>query len=225
MTDLGSRIASVAVMVLALTGCAAEMVEHDPRISQPLTAEQKSAVALFDRPADGAALSAFDGERLTRLAAESLRRGAGPVVITMGAQPGQEAVEQDFAQILANHLKRDGVAEVQVKLVTGAGAVVGAAEVRVPIWVAVLPECGTFERGLTPDHTNAPNSNWGCSVQRNRGLMVQNPADLIRAREASGRDANRSGDVLGKYGRGEATGSATEAIEQGSTSSVGSGGK
>ena len=218
-----SRIASVAVMALALAGCAAEMVEHDQRISHPLTAEQKSAVAVFDRPADGADLSAFDRERLTRLAAESLRRGAGPVVITMAVKPGQEGIEQDFAQILATRLKSDGVAEVQVKLVTGAEVTAGAAEVRVPIWVAVLPECGTFERGVNPDHTNAPNSNWGCSVQRNMGLMVQNPADLIRAREASGRDANRSGDVLGKYGRGEATGSAVEAINQGSTSSVGSG--
>ena len=223
MTFQLSRIASLSVMVLVLAGCAAEMVEHDPRISQPLTAEQKSAVAVFDRPTDGAGLSVFDRERLTRLAAESLRRGAGPVVITTGAKPGQEAVEQDFAQGLANYLKSDGVAEVQVKLVTGAEVTAGAAEVRVPIWVAVLPECGTFDRGITPDHSNAPNSNWGCSVQRNRGLMVQNPADLIRAREASGRDANRSGDVLGKYGRGEATGSAAEAINQGSTSSVGSG--
>ena len=223
MTFQVPRLTSIAVMVLALAGCAAEMVEHDQRISHPLTAEQKTAVAVFDRPADGAAMSAFDRDRLLRLAGESLRRGAGPVLITMGAKPGDEAVERDFAQNLAAQLKGDGVAEVQIKLVTGADIAAGVAEIRVPIWVAVLPECGTFERGITPDHSNAPNSNWGCSVERNRGLMVQNPADLIRAREASGRDANRSGDVLGKYGRGEATGSAVEAVNQGSTSSVGSG--
>lgn len=54
------------------------------------------------------------------------------------------------------------------------------------------------------------------AVARNRAMMVQNPNDLVRARASSGRDANRSVDVLGKYGRGEATASASEA--QGNTS-------
>lgn len=216
------RKASIAlVLPLLLAGCPADMAEHDQRISHPLTAEQKAAVALFDRT-DGHGLSAFDRERLGRLAAESLKRGAGPIQITVGAKPGDETLERDFAQVLAGVLKDGGAAEIQVKVVTGAGQEAGTAEVRVPIWVAVVPECGSFERGITPDYTNAPNSNWGCAIQRNMGLMVQNPADLIRAREASGRDANRASDVLGKYGKGEATGSATEAKSSGSTSSVGS---
>lgn len=217
------RKASIAVLLpLLLAGCPADMVEHDQRISHPLTAEQKSAVALFDRADGGQGLSAFDRERLGRLATESLKRGAGPIQITIAAKPGDEALDRDFAQSLAGVLKDGGVAEVQVKVVTGTGQEPGLAEVRVPIWVAVVPECGSFERGITPDYTNAPNSNWGCAIQRNMGLMVQNPADLIRAREASGRDANRASDVLGKYGKGEATGSATEAKSSGSTSSVGS---
>jgi pilus assembly protein CpaD len=222
------RKASAALIILPLLlgACAAEMAEHDQRISYPLTAEQKTAVALFDR-VDGHGLSAFDRERLARLAAESLKRGAGPVVITMGAKPGAEAAERDFAQSLASLLKEGGVAEVVVVVVAGgeSSSGIGVAEVRVPVWSAVLPECGTFERGITPDFTNAPNSNWGCSIQRNKGLMVQNPADLIRARETSGRDGNRAGDVLGKYGRGEATGSAAEAKTGGSTSQVGTSGK
>lgn len=224
---MNRRHASAALVLLLLTACAADMSEHDPRISHPLTAEQRTAVAMFDRPAEGGALSGFDRDRLVRLAGESLRRGTGPVQITVGAKPGEEAVEQEFAQTLASVLKNGGAADVQVKVVGGgdAGPGVDVAEVRVPIWVAVVPECGSFDRGVNPDQTNAPNSNWGCSLQRNKGLMVQNPADLIRAREASGRDANRSGDVLGKYGRGEATGSASESIKQGSTSSVGAAGK
>ena len=218
------RLASLALAVLLLAGCAADMSEHDVRISHPLTAEQRTAVALFDRPGDGGALSGFDRDRLARLAGESLKRGAGPVQITAGAKPGEEAVEQDFAQSLAGVLKAGGAAEVRIKVVAGgdAGPAPGVAEVRVPIWVAVVPECGSFERGITPDWTNAPNSNWGCSVERNRALMVQNPADLIRAREASGRDANRANDVLGKYGRGEATSSAIEPTKEGTTSAVGS---
>lgn len=62
------------------------------------------------------------------------------------------------------------------------------------------------------------------AVERNRAMMVQNPADLYHARQASGRDANRAVDVLGKYGRGEATGSAPEALSAGSVSTVGQAG-
>lgn len=220
------RGTSAALITLLLTACAADMSEHDQRISHPVTAEQRAAVALFDRPGAGGALTNFDRDRLVRLAGESLKRGAGPVQITAGAKLGEEQVEQDFAQTLAGILKTGGAADVLVKVVAGgdSGPGAGVAEVRVPVWVAVVPDCGTFDRGITPDPTNAPNSNWGCSVQRNRGLMVQNPADLIRAREASGRDANRSGDVLGKYGRGEATSSAIEPTKAGTTSSVGSAG-
>ena len=218
------RRAFAALVMLALTACAADLSEHDERISHPLTAEQRTAVAMFDRPADGGALSAFDQDRLVRLAGESLRRGAGPITVTIGARSGEEAMEQGFGRTLAGVLKSNGSADVEVKVVAGDDKA-GMAEIRVPIWVAVVPVCGSFKRGLNPDETNAPNSNWGCSIQRNKGLMVQNPADLIRARETSGRDANRAGDVLGKYGRGEATGSAPEAVNAGTTSSVGSSGK
>ncbi|RAU20942.1 Type IV pili component [Paramagnetospirillum kuznetsovii] len=219
------RKASIVLLTALATACAADMSEHDPHIAHPLTAEVKAAVAVFDRPEAGTVLSEFDKARLFRLAAESLRRGAGPIVITLAAKPGEEATEQEFGRGLAETLRHAGAADIQTKVVVGGEAGAGVAEVRVPIWVAIVPECGTFERGIHPDYTNAPNSNWGCSLERNRGLMVQNPADLVRAREASGRDANRSGDVLGKYGRGEATGSASEDISAGTTSKVGNASK
>ncbi len=217
--------AALLVLPLLLSACVDEMIlpadlsEHDYRISHPVTVEERAEVAIFDRPAEGVALSAYDRGRLTRLAAESVRRGSGP------AQVVAVAGSEGFARSLAAIIKDGGVAEVEVRVVAGEGAPEdGTAVVRVPVWTAVAPECGSFDRGLNPNSSNAPNSNWGCSLQRNRALMVQNPADLIRAREASGRDGNRASQVLDKYGRGEATGSAAEAIKQGSTSPVGSAG-
>lgn len=63
------------------------------------------------------------------------------------------------------------------------------------------------------------------AVERNRALMMQNPADLVRARESTGRDGARSADVLAKYGRGEATSSAPEALSGGTVSGLGQAGK
>ena len=220
-------IAPVLILLLAplLAACPADLSEHDYRLSHPIAVEEKAAVALFTRPADGQTLPAADRDRLGRLAEESLRRGAGPIQITVGARPGDEEAAQAFGQSLADTLRAWGAGGVTVAVATGAEPVppAGIAQVRAPIWVAEAPECGTFERGLNPNQTNAPHSNWGCSIQRNKALMMQNPADLVRARDSSGRDANRATTVLDKYGKGDATGSTKEAISAGSTSSVGSG--
>lgn len=217
-------VLSALVLAPLLGGCAADLAEHDYRLAHPIVVEEKAAGALFARPAEGAPLSSADRDRLGRLAEESLRRGAGAIEITAGARPGEEAGAQAFAQTLADTLRAWGVAAVNVAVASGPDAALqpGQAQVRVPVWEAKAPECGTFDRGLNPDYANAPHSNWGCSLQRNRALMVQNPADLVRARETSGRDGARASTVLEKYGKGDATGSAKEALSAGSTSDVGS---
>lgn len=63
------------------------------------------------------------------------------------------------------------------------------------------------------------------AVERNRAMMVQNPVDLYRARESTGRDGNRAVDVLAKYGRGEPTASSSEANTGGTIIAVGQGKK
>jgi pilus assembly protein CpaD len=143
------------------------------------------------------------------LAEESLRRGSGAATVSSG--------DASFAQTLAARLQRLGVAAKADSAKGGSDE----ATIAIPVWTARLPECGRFERGMNPDYDNTPNSNWGCSVNRNIAAMVQNPADLVRSREASGRDGNRSADVLDKYGHGAATGSTPEVITAGSASTVG----
>lgn len=213
-----SLLTTWSLLSLLLAACdPANLSEQDDHISHPLTAEKRLAIAVFDGPE----LSAFDQARAKRLAAEAQRRSAGSVEIMIHAKSGEE----EAAKILAHHLlalfQHEGINDVQASVQVGESGD-GSATVQVPLWEATVPTCGTFDRGLNPDHDNAPHSNWGCSVQRNAALMLQNPADLVRARESSGRDANRAADVLDKYARGEATGSAKEAKSTGSTSDVGS---
>jgi len=210
---------SVLLVALALASCQpAVMAEHDAQISHPLTAKTQMAVAVFDGPV----LSDFDLDRLKRMAAESLRRGAGTVRITATTKSDEEDAAIAFSDRVAALFHQEGVRAIEAKLRVAADAALQIV-VEVPVWVAVVPDCGTFERGLNPDHANAPNSNWGCSIQRNTALMLQNPADLIRARDSSGRDANRAADVLGKYQRGAPTSSSPEQQSAGSASPVGNG--
>jgi pilus assembly protein CpaD len=200
-------ILSLALTAL-LAACAADLVDQDYRLGHPVAVEQRQLRAVFDRSAPHQKLSAFDSDRLRRLAAESLRRGAGGVTVT--------SRDEAFAQSLAEDLREFGVANVSV-----AQDGLDQATVLVPVWTTGPPECGSFERGINPDPDNVPHSNWGCSLQRNLAVMVQNPADLARASPTSGRDANRATDVLEKYGHGLATGSIPENITAGSASTVG----
>jgi pilus assembly protein CpaD len=204
---LAGLVWSLAVTAL-LTACAADLADQDYRLGHPVAVEQGQLRAVFDRLAPQQKLSAFDSDRLRRLAAESLRRGAGGVTVT--------SRDEAFAQSLAEDLRDLGVAAVSV-----AGDARDEATVLVPVWTTRPPECGSFERGINPDPDNVPHSNWGCSLQRNLAVMVQNPADLARASPASGRDANRATDVLDKYGHGLATGSNPENVTAGSASTVG----
>ncbi|OIQ97905.1 pilus biogenesis CpaD protein (pilus_cpaD) [mine drainage metagenome] len=223
-----SRLSLCALAVIAalpLAACQpASLSDENPELGHPVGVEQRTLSASFALPAD-ARPGPADLLRLRSLALEAQRRGAGPVSLLAYSRSGQDAGVRAYAERLAEGLRRQGAATVGVRAMASAGmTAAGAVEVRVPVWSAVAPTCGTYSRGMTPDFDNTPNSDWGCSIQRDRALMVQDPADLVRARTASGRDANRADDVLDKYGRGLATGSAPETMSPGTTSSVGSGG-
>ena len=84
--------------------------------------------------------------------------------------------------------------------------------------VVSVPECGIWDEESSHDETNTSNPNFGCSIQRNIGLMIDDPRDLIAPRKTTAtHDATRSGVVLKAYRAGEPTGAIREAIESATT--------
>lgn len=82
--------------------------------------------------------------------------------------------------------------------------------IRFMAYKANVPECGSWESQNNPNRINQPSENFGCATQRNIGLMVANPKDLIKMRTPDGAMAARTADILEKYASGEATPSAQE---------------
>ena len=81
--------------------------------------------------------------------------------------------------------------------------------------VARPPECGTYTRDVSTNMDNSPTDNFGCSIQRNLGLMIANPRDLLKPQDAlDGRYGARSADVVGKYQRGVIIGAPKEVTVQ-----------
>ena len=80
--------------------------------------------------------------------------------------------------------------------------------------VVTVPDCRLWDTESSHDETNTATSNFGCSLQRNIGLMIDNPRDLIEPRKTTAtHDATRSGVVLDNYRAGKITGAVRGKIE------------
>lgn len=194
-----------------LTG-AANLADHDYRLKHPITVEKRAAVLLLDSPAAGEALPAPDLDRVSAFANDYIQRGAGRIEVSVAGAADdpltQGFVNQVAAALLAQGLRAD---ELVLQVVPAAADARKVATLRYVLYTAQVPECGTWTRDMKHDSDNAPTENFGCSIQRNKGLMVVNPRDLIQQRGTVDRDANRSADIVDKYRRGVATGSVVEA--------------
>jgi pilus assembly protein CpaD len=111
----------LSMVVLGLAACErdpAVLAEQDYRIAHPLTAERQTALAVFDGPI----VSDFDRDRLRQLAAQSLRRGAGRVEVTVIASPQEKDEAASVGDGVAAMLHQEGVKEMAVELRLEAGA-------------------------------------------------------------------------------------------------------
>ncbi len=77
-----------------------------------------------------------------------------------------------------------------------------------------VPDCGIWDKESSHDETNTSSLNFGCSLQRNFGLMLDDPRDLLEPRRTTAtHDATRSSVVLEKYRAGEVTGAERADVE------------
>jgi len=216
------RISLALVPTLLVGACSPDLAEHDYRQHYPLAVSKHDAVAVVAAPEAGQPLSLPDRSSLDQMGREHQRRGAGTVTVAVAAEDGEaaRATAKAFGDSVAAGLNLPA-GEVEVRVVAAGQPPPGLALVTVPVWGADVPECGQWQWEPNPDFSNRNTANFGCATQRNLGLMVQNPADLVRPRDSSDRDGGRAVDVLDKYRKGAATSSAKEDAAGSTASDVG----
>jgi len=79
----------------------------------------------------------------------------------------------------------------------------GAVTVSYQRYTVAVPNCGDWSASARVDHQNLAHSNFGCSQQRNIGLMAADPADLVRMREPQSTDAQNANRVMQKFRTGQ----------------------
>ncbi|WP_299438046.1 CpaD family pilus assembly lipoprotein [uncultured Rhodospira sp.] len=75
-------------------------------------------------------------------------------------------------------------------------------------YVAMVPQCGDWSGTTGFNPTNRHHTNFGCAMNRNIGLMLSDPGDLIEGRMPGGADPARQTVVIQKFRLGEPTESA-----------------
>ena len=183
-----------AVMVsLVLTACEDPKRAADYREANPLIVVKERLSLSINVPAADGALSVEDADGLRRFVGDYLDRGQGRMV-----------VEADDARIRRLHelLRAAGLRSREIAIRQGSAA---ASDARLAVLSFVasavkVPDCGDWSSSVGLNWTNRRHTNFGCSIQRNIGLMVVNPADLSGPATMSYRDAPHSNTIIYNYG-------------------------
>lgn len=151
----------------------------------------------------------FDASALTELdgfLAGYLAHGSGPLDIAVALGEGGRSSLVHETEAIAKYALARGILRGNLNIRAVEPSEDGEAiMLNYERFTVRLPECGDFSKASPYNPRNTPHSNFGCATQRNFGLMVANPADLVGMTTFGPRDATRSALVIRAYRQGDAT--------------------
>lgn len=194
----------LTVTVFTLASCSV------PRTANPNIAVQhplKVRIAMISMAvrlsSPGGAVTASSAIRLQGFVREYYRRAQGPMIVA--SAPGStDITARSSVEAVRARLIRAGVRETEIIIKPGIAPIDRDDVVVVSFRGAKvkLPECGDWSGSTSFDPSNSAHTNFGCSYQRNIGLMVSNPQDLVRSGPVGDPDSARQTIFLRNY-RGE----------------------
>jgi pilus assembly protein CpaD len=196
-----------AVIALGwLSACGTHNLE--PRNLHALSVEPEVAKLSLDIASGSAVVDPANGAALDAFAADYIRRGLGPLVISAArAEGGVDDETMARVKLIEKHVLDGGLrpGEVVLRFWPSANAENTPLVLSYEHLHVTVPECGNWDRAASFNPSNTIHDNFGCAHQRALGLMVANPADLIAGRGLTSRDAARDNLVVQSYRRGEIT--------------------
>lgn len=200
------RRLACALALIAVAGCnypdsARTLDQTDYRARYPIGV--KSEVVAAEFRGNGGAMTADELARLREFVAAYIDRGQKPLTILTG---GSGHAHQALAEVIRETAIAQGLARSEVLVGVDpaqSGEIVTASFIS---YTAIVPECGYWYQESYSNASNANSVNFGCATQRNLGLMVANPSDLLAPSEFDPRDGTRTAIVIDLYRRGELTG-------------------
>ncbi len=199
----------LAVLVFA-AGCSGGKIEpRDYRKSHRIIVEEE-VISLYLNTKDDS-VDKNDSAKVKAYVNNYIKKGEGSVEIEAYFYEGEKKAARKRAFAVANELIKHGLRREEITVRPLPASNEENSEsimLNYRAYKVNVPQCGhwgDWKQAYT--WGNQIDDNFGCATQRNIGLMVANPRDLIKMRNKQGRSGARGIDVLGKYVTGAETAS------------------
>lgn len=199
------RASLAAFVVLSVAAC------QSPPAGPPEYGERYSVTPVLTNyvlatefePGTGKMLYEHQG-RLQRFVKQYNRRGRSHFVIATTRDSAGDDAQRHMVEF-QKRLEREGIDPRRIDVRPGAAPLGNDHSVVLSFrgYEAGVPDCGdwTGASGFNPG--NLPHTNFGCSYQRNIGLMLSDPGELLQAQDADQMDSNRSSLFVNGFRQGE----------------------
>ena len=168
-----------------------------------------------------ARLGASEVNQIDAFISREARSGTNvSVIVNSATGPTPLAVQR--GREIQSALSRRGVA---ASLYQGESDRLPANTVLVSVdrYTVTTPRCPDFSKSTESNYANTPDSNFGCANAQNLGVMVANPADLVRGRDLGAQDGTSAVLAMQRYRIGKVTPLANNGGKSGGTTGGSSG--
>jgi len=128
-------------------------------------------------------------------------RPSDRLFVDVGPQTGEVVNDSRVGTI--NQQLHHYIPGAQVQPINGEKGTSNKISLIVGRYVVLPPNCPDLSRPTTTNPGNLPDSNFGCSTQRNLGLMLADPGDLLRGRTLGPGDGEALSGGIRRYRAGK----------------------
>ncbi len=197
------RTTLLAALAVIVAGCAQTVADWTPAATpnelQVKWVTHEHSIS-FNRPAN--LLTNRESRSLDRFLSEIDLRPSDRLFVDVGPQSGE--VVSDTRIGVINEQLRHHVPGAQALAITGEKGSASNIRLIVGRYVVLPPNCPNLSRPSSSNPGNFNDSNFGCSTQRNLGLMLADPGDLLRGRALGPADGQALSRSIRAYRAGEA---------------------
>jgi len=199
------RISMAAVVAVSLAACQSPPAgppEYGERFSVTPVLTTYVLATKFE-PGTGSPVYEHQS-RLQRFVRQFHRRGRSHLVIATTRDNAGDEAQRHMVEF-RRHLKSEGVDPQRIDIRPGAAPLGSDHSVVVSFrgYDVDVPDCGDWTGAAGFNPGNLPHTNYGCAYQRNFGLMLSDPGELLGSRDGDSLDAPRASSVIGGYQAGE----------------------
>jgi pilus biogenesis lipoprotein CpaD len=181
--------------------------DHDPRIAHPLSVEPGSASAEIRFMADSSVFDGAEGSKLVQFLDSYLRVGHGSLKVVIVPDGSPRPTLEARGRVISQLARQRGLKPGDLAVSYAVSEDTGSAEspvVRLGYdrFLVKLPDCAKWTGAANRREMNENHSNFGCATQHMFGVMVADPADLVRQRPSSDPDSQRLHRVIERFRTG-----------------------